>query len=429
MTGTLNIERIEPGRLRPGTRPIDIRPTAAYNGWTLSGEPRGGHIPNAISFPYVWAERSFDRELVERLAARGVTPAEPIAVYGYDDDQSVAIAERLTALGYDTLGIIEGGQPAWAEAGLDLDRLPRFDKLVPPSWLARLLNGADVDEAPNGDVVVFHVNYGVRKDYERGHIPGAFHLDTNWLESSEDWNRRSPAELEEALVRLGVSADTPVVVYGNDTAKDPRETKPGRRAGQIAATRAAAILMYSGVRDVRLLDGGLNAWREAGYEIEVLERTPSPISDFGASIPSNPGVFIDFEEALGLLSDPEGALVSIRSRPENVGLTSGYNYIRETGDIAGAVWGNNGTDAYHMENYRNIDNTMRDFNEIAAIWKGAGVTPDKKVSFYCGTGWRASETFFYAHVMGWPEVSVYDGGWFEWIRKGGPVSGRGRREA
>ena len=166
----------------------------------------------------------------------------------------------------------------------------------------------------------------------------------------------------------------------------------------------------------------MNAWRAAGFEIETETRVPRPAVEFGESIPANPGVFIDYEEAVELLSDPNGALVSIRSKPENDGLTSGYNYIDEAGDIEGAVWGNNGTDAYHMENYRNVDNTMREFNEVAANWKGAGVTPDKKVAFYCGTGWRASETFFYAYLMGWPDVSIYDGGWFEWTRRNGKGS-------
>ena len=31
-----------------------------------------------------------------------------------------------------------------------------------------------------------------------------------------------------------------------------------------------------------------------------------------------------------------------------------------------------------------------------------------------GTGWRASETWFYAHLMGWNRIAVYDGGWYEW---------------
>jgi thiosulfate/3-mercaptopyruvate sulfurtransferase len=38
------------------------------------------------------------------------------------------------------------------------------------------------------------------------------------------------------------------------------------------------------------------------------------------------------------------------------------------------------------------------------------------VSFYCGTGWRAAETWFYAWLMDWPDISVYDGGWFEWSK-------------
>jgi thiosulfate/3-mercaptopyruvate sulfurtransferase len=36
------------------------------------------------------------------------------------------------------------------------------------------------------------------------------------------------------------------------------------------------------------------------------------------------------------------------------------------------------------------------------------------VAFYCGTGWRASETWFYAFLQDWPRIAVYDGGWFEW---------------
>ncbi len=95
---------------------------------------------------------------------------------------------------------------------------------------------------------------------------------------------------------------------------------------------------------------------------------------------------------------------------------SGYNYIGPAGRIAGDVWGNCGTDAYHMQHYRNLDNTMRPYPEITANWAEAGITEDKHVAFYCGTGWRASETWFYAHLMGWQRIAVYDGGWFEWSK-------------
>ena len=423
MINTLDTESLASVYQNPGVKVVDARPTAAYNGWRLRDEARGGHIPGAVAFPQSWAAGMYDPDLAERLAAKGVTPDHSIVVYGYGDEDAIALAGRLLALGYDDVAVLAGGQPEWAaQQDLDLARLPRNRQLVYPGWLHGLLAGEPVDEAPDGDAAVFHVNYGVPDEYERSHIPGAFHLDTNSLESAADWNRRSPGELEAALTELGISRDTTVILYGRDTAADPAEHKPGRRAGQIAATRAAAILLYAGVGDVRLLDGGLNAWLAAGYPVETEIRIPAAAPGFGATVPARPGFFIDFEEAVDLIADPDGRLVSVRSSPENRGETSGYNYIKELGDIPGAVWTNCGSDAYHMQHYRNIDNTMRDFNEVTSVWREAGITPDKNVAFYCGTGWRASETFFYAYLMNWPNVSIYDGGWFEWSRRIGDVA-------
>ena len=67
-----------------------------------------------------------------------------------------------------------------------------------------------------------------------------------------------------------------------------------------------------------------------------------------------------------------------------------------------------------MEDYRNVDNTMFNYNIMADRWKLWGITSDKRVVFHCGTGWRASETYFYAYAMGWNNIHVYDGGWYEW---------------
>jgi thiosulfate/3-mercaptopyruvate sulfurtransferase len=415
---TITVDALAGTYRDPGVTVVDARPTAAYNGWRLNGEARGGHIPGAVAFPQAWAAGRFDHDLSAHLASKGITPDRKIVVYGYGGGGGTALADRLVALGFHEVSILAGGQPEWgARNGTELTRLPNYRHLVPASWLQQLLDGDDVEEAPAGDYAVFHVGYGVPADYERGHIPGAFFLDTNALESNTDWNRRSPKELEAALAALGIAHDTTVIVYGRDSAADPAEQKPGMRAGQIAATRVTAILLYSGVGDVRLLDGGCNAWVAAGYPLDTEPHVPTAQPDFGRAIPAHPEYFIDYEEATDLITDPGGVLVSIRSRDEREGKTSGYNYIDAVGDIPGAVWGNGGTDAYHMQEYRNIDNTMRSFHEVAANWEAEGITPDKKVAFYCGTGWRASETLFHAHLMGWPNAAVYDGGWFEWSRR------------
>jgi molybdopterin synthase sulfurtransferase len=395
---------------------LDVRPLAAYNGWSLRGEARGGHIPGARAFPSAWLRSVDEPEVARILEEKGVVPGRAVVLVGYSDDDVAAVEARLGNLGIDDVRVLEGGAQAWAaDPSLPLERLPNYERLVTIDWLKAVLAGEAPEAAPTGRFRLFHVNFGVPEEYAEGHIPGAIYLDTNWLEDPVDWNRRSPAALDQALRSLGITRDTTVVVYGRDTIGDANEKWPGRRAGQIAATRALMILRYAGVDDVRLLDGGYDWWVQAGNPVETEERLPDPVEAFGAEIPVRPEVIVDIDEAKQIIADPAGAaLVSVRTWREHIGQVSGYNYIGPAGRIKGDVWGNCGSDAYHMQHYRNVDNTMREYPEIAANWADAGITSDKWVAFYCGTGWRASETWFYAYLQGWERIAVYDGGWFEW---------------
>jgi 3-mercaptopyruvate sulfurtransferase SseA len=402
----------------PALTIVDIRPLAAYNGWRLGGEARGGHIPGAVAFPWAWLGSVEDEEIRRLFQAKGIVADRTVVIYGDPAADAEAFRVALEALGHEDLRVYEAGWPAWAaDASLPIESLPNYDKLVHINWLREVLAGGRPEAAPASRFLLLHVNFGVPEEYEEGHIPGALFLDTNWLEDPADWNRRPPEALEEALRALGITHDTTIVVYGRDTEGDANEKWPGRRAGQIAATRAAMILRYAGVDDVRLLDGGYDWWVQGGNPLETVIREPSPVASFGVKIPLRPEVIVDIDEAKEILADQDGAaLVSVRTWKEHIGKVSGYNYIGPAGRIAGDVWGNCGTDAYHMQHYRNIDNTMRPYPEIAANWAEAGITADKWVAFYCGTGWRASETWFYAYLMNWRRIAVYDGGWFEWSK-------------
>jgi thiosulfate/3-mercaptopyruvate sulfurtransferase len=395
---------------------VDVRPLVAYNGWRRNGEARGGHIPGAVAFPIAWLDSVDEVEIERLLDSKGIVAGRDVVIYGDGADDAGALATKLDGLGIGGARVYVAGATGWAaDESLPIDRLPNHDKLVDIEWLRDVLHGGRPEAAPAGRFILFHVNFGVPEEYAEAHIPGALYLDTNWLEDPADWNRRSPEAIEAALLALGIAKDTTVVVYGRDTEGDANEKWPGRRAGQIAATRALMILRYAGVDDVRLLDGGYDWWVRAGNPVETLDRKPTPIAAFGAMIPLRPEVIVDIEEAKQIIADPDGAaLVSVRTWREHIGNVSGYNYIGPAGRIKGDVWGNCGTDAYHMQHYRNIDNTMRAYPEIAANWEEAGITPDKWVAFYCGTGWRASETWFYAYLQGWERIAVYDGGWFEW---------------
>ncbi len=400
----------------PSLAIVDVRPLTAYNGWRTGTESRGGHIPGAVSFPLEWLTTVDGPEISRLFERKGLVGDREVVVYGRGSEDAAAFVAAVAPLGLTGTRTYPEGFAAWAsDPDRPVDKLLHHHKLVHVDWLRELQAGGRPEAAPDGPVVLLHVNFGVPEEYEEAHIPGAIYLDTNSIEDPADWNRRSPEALDAAIRGLGISKDTTVIVYGRDTEGHANEKWPGRRAGQIAATRALMILTYAGVEDVRLLDGGYDWWVRAGNPVESVIREPSPVAEFGAVIPVRPEVIVDLEEAKAILADPDGAaLVSVRTWREHVGAVSGYNYIGPAGRIKGDVWGNCGSDAYHMQHYRNIDNTMRAYPEIVANWAEAGIVPDKWVAFYCGTGWRASVTWFYAYLQGWPRVAVYDGGWFEW---------------
>lgn len=397
----------------PAITLMDVRPIEAYNGWALLGEERGGHIPGAKSVPLGWTRYM---DWVEVLQEKNIRKERPVVIYGYAADDTHRMAEKLTGLGYGELSVYNRFSDEWAsDPSLPMDRLPRYRQLVYPGWIHELINGKTPPEYDNDRYVICHSHYDYPEDYQKGHIPGAVPLDTNSLESTETWNRRTPEELKETLESLGIRYDTTVVVYGRfSSPKYGEERFPGKSAGHLGALRCAAIMFYAGVEDVRILNGGITSWEIAGYPLSTEESKPEPIDDFGREIPAHPEYMIDTPEAKVLLASDDGALVSIRSWPEFIGARSGYHYIDKKGRIPGAIFGNCGSDAYHMENYRNFDHTMREFQEVRDTWKEGGITPDKRIAFYCGTGWRGSEAFMNAYLMGWPRVSVYDGGWYEW---------------
>lgn len=381
---------------------VDVREMAAFNGWTLQSEVRGGHIRGAVAFPLEWTAVVKEAALPRLLASYGITAHKTIVVYDAEQDRSAAMAHRLRTLGYARVLTYDAGVGAWATgARLPMAHLAHYEKLVPPVWVDWLVRGQHPATYPGHGFVVFEVGWEDTTAYQTGHIPGARYFALDTYEQAPLWTRVSDAALVERLAQVGVRYGMTVVLYGRDT---------------TAVTRAAVLLMYAGVDDVRVLDGGFAAWRAAGYPIETTVHCPAPVSDFGTMPPRHPEYLIGTEEAKALVAERDATLVSIRSWAEYIGATSGYSYIQLKGRIAGDVWGHAGSAPLRMDHYRNVDNTMRNYHAIAARWRAWGITPAKRVAFYCGTGWRASEAFFYAYLMGWAAIAVYDGGWGAWVQ-------------
>ena len=398
---------------RDGVKLIDVRSVDAYNGWRLRDELRGGHIKSAKSLPFKWL-KYFD--WLDIVKYKNILPSYNIIIYGYEPREMEMVASHFKRAGYQNTGIYYDFENQWsADHSLPMEYLQNYKHLVSPQWLSSLIKKGYAPEFnKNSRYVICHAHYRNKSAYDEGHIPGAVDIDTNTLESIDTWNRRPPHELKAALEQTGITFDTTVILYGRNSVANFDDPFPGSSAGQLAAMRCALIMLYAGVKDVRVLNGGLQSWMDEGFEISQ-DNTPCvPVIDFGDRIPACPELFIDTDEAKEYLKSKDKNLVCVRSRPEYFGEVSGYNYIHKKGRIPGAVFADCGSDAYHMENYRNSDQTTREYHEIEQLWYTSGITSGKKNAFYCGTGWRASEAFFNAWLMGWNGVSVYDGGWFEW---------------
>jgi thiosulfate/3-mercaptopyruvate sulfurtransferase len=168
--------------------------------------------------------------------------------------------------------------------------------------------------------------------------------------------------------------------------------------------------MYAGVHDVRILNGGYRQWVADGLGGETTINTPVPATFAGSAVPEYRAetdyVFANYGDTSTLV------LADVRSRDEYTGKISGYSYVQARGRIPNAVWAYDGDDAALI--YTDADGTLRSYTEVRDIWEGLGVTSDKEIIFYCGSGYRSALTFFYAYLMNYPDIRNYSDGWEGW---------------
>jgi 3-mercaptopyruvate sulfurtransferase SseA len=385
---------------------VDTRENDAFNGWKLDDVKRGGHIKGATDFSAAWLkveDKNKSTRIEDVLKIKGITTEKNIVLYDSNGTDSKEVANFLLQKGFKNLYTYDVKE--WAkDESLPMSAYENYEMLVSASWVKELVDGTKPDTFDNKEFKIFEASWGEEKDspdyLKVGHIKGAVHLNTDSVEEGPLWNRISDEKLQKFAQDNGITTDTTVVLYGTDS---------------MPAFRIAAILKYMGVKDVRVLNGGLTKWTIAGYELEKTSNPKSPVASFGATVPVNKGYIVDLAQAKEIIADKDKSkLVDIRSWDEHIGKISGYDYITPKGRPAGSVWGHAGVDNSSLNDYTNLDNTMRNQEEIIAMWKECGITPEQRLSFFCGTGWRAAQVLIYADVMGLENVSLYDGGWNEW---------------
>ena len=382
---------------------VDTRINDAFNGWKLDNVERGGHIKGAVDFSANWLTVDADdkeKTLDKALETKGIDKDKNIVLYDANGKDAKSVANYLSEKGYKNLYTYNVAD--WAkDESLPMESYENYEMLVPATIVNDILEGKKPETFENSnDIKIVEASWGEESEaYSKGHVPTSVHINTDTIEPPPQWMLASDEELAKFANDYGFTKDDTVIVTGPDV---------------MASYRVAVVLRYIGIDDVRVLNGGNDAWTSAGYELETKSNKPVAGNNFGATIPANPDLIDTQAQLKEMLKDSNNVLVDNRSWDEYIGKVSGYSYHDKKGRIPGAVYGYAGTSSTTLEDYRNIDNTMRNADEIKALWKEAGIDTNKHLIFMCGSGWRAAEVLTYANVMGFDNTSLYSDGWIGW---------------
>jgi thiosulfate/3-mercaptopyruvate sulfurtransferase len=260
------------------------------------------------------------------------------------------------------------------------------ERLVTSDWLGAHLGSPNIKIVESDEDVLL---------YDVGHIPGAvkvdWHLDLNDPVSRDYIDGEAFAKL---MSRKGIRRDDTVVIYGDKS--------------NWWAAYALWVFTLFGHEDVRLLDGGRDAWiaenRETTLDVPENEPTDYPVV---ARVDAPIRAFKD--DVLGHLGG--GPLIDVRSPQEYTGERTHMPDYPEEGALRGG----------HIPTAVSIpwaraaapDSRFRSRGELEEIYGAFAPTDD--VVAYCRIGERSSHTWFVlTHLLGFEKVRNYDGSWTEW---------------
>lgn len=244
-----------------------------------------------------------------------------------------------------------------------------------------------------------------RRTYEAGHIPGAVYLDLERVLSAEKTgkNGRHPLPTKEAFVQsmaaLGLNDDTQVVAYDN--------------AGGMYAARLWWMLRWVGHAGAAVLDGGIEAWKQAGLPLST--EAPAQAAKGQFSLRASLVDTIDYE----------GVKANIGSRQKQVLDARAPDRFRGENETLDPVGG-------HIPGARNRlfkDNLAADGRfkpatqlrqEFDAI---TGGRPASEIISQCGSGVTACHNLLAMEIAGLKGATLYPGSWSEWsAQPGAPIA-------
>lgn len=260
------------------------------------------------------------------------------------------------------------------------------EALVSTEWLAEHLS--------DPSVCVIDARFPPNKTFfEGGHIPGAVFVDI--FADLADTNATFPYTIlpqdafEQLMGRLGISNNMTVVIYDIQ--------------GGLWCSRMWWALRYYGHDSVKILDGSLLKWMIEGRPLEAGTVT-STLTTFQAHV--RPELISTTEDIKAAIQDPNVHIID--ALPEEY--YSGEVILYKT-HRAGHIPTAHNLPAPLLVSFTG---ELYPQNYIAQRIQKLGLKQNQQIITYCGAGYYSAFDLFVLYLLGYDQVSLYDGAWMEW---------------
>ncbi|MEM4514534.1 MAG: sulfurtransferase [Ignisphaera sp.] len=271
--------------------------------------------------------------------------------------------------------------------------------IVTTDWLEKNLDSSNL--------VIIDIR--PKNEYIEGHIPRSVNIPFDPLKSAWTTVRDdlllelpTPEELFQTIGLAGITQESTVVVVN----------KVDTSFNRADIVRVAVELIYAGLDNVAVLDGGYNKWVKEGRLVTKEVYQPTPKLYRGTL---REQIFVNKQQVLEKLG--QAVIIDTRDPDVYFGIS-----IEPWGPIPG-----------HIPTAKNLpvpwlwtpEGLFRPLDVIKQVVENiAGTTKDKEIIIYCGVGgYSAVLWYLMTQVLEYTNVKIYDGGWQEWVKDPrGPIS-------
>ncbi len=248
----------------------------------------------------------------------------------------------------------------------------------------QIINAASLSELISSNDALVIIDMQSPEDYAAGHVEGAVNIvkDDIVINVPVDNMLTSKAKFERLMGDKGIDNDSTILIYDTD---------------KMNAARLWWSFLVFGNENARVIDGGLDAIKNAG--IELTKDVPDIKKTTYTAGDKNKAYLADMSEVMDQLNEPDSNVVLLDVRTDQE--------YSEKGKIPSSI----------MLDYNNIfytDNTYKDVQATRINFIDNGMRPEKEIIVYCQTSMRASPVFLSLYNAGYRNIKIYDGAYLEW---------------